>query len=94
MMGRKQLITVFMHIKLAIRRHSLNWCAGKRSYILTLSYGLEGKASCIQYTQAKAAHLPCLEWTYLKVNRRIHGTLHNLPKHPPSVDSGNWLTAG
>ena len=33
-------------------------------------------------------------WTYLKVNRRIHGTLHNLPKHPPSVDGGNWLTAG
>ena len=20
--------------------------------------------------------------------------LHNLPKHPPSVDGGNWLTAG
>ena len=33
-------------------------------------------------------------WTYLKANRRIHGTLYNLPKHPPSVDSGNWLTAG
>ena len=49
MMGRKQLITVFMHIKLAIRHHSLNWCAGKRSYILTLSYGLEGKAIIIAF---------------------------------------------
>ena len=33
-------------------------------------------------------------WTYLKAIRRIHGTLHNLPKHPPSVDGGNWLTLG
>ena len=49
MMGRKQLITVFMHIKLAIRHCSLNWCAGKRSYILTLSYGLEGKAIIIAF---------------------------------------------
>ena len=49
MMGRKQLITVFMHIKLAIRHRSLNWCAGKRSYILTLSYGLEGKAIIIAF---------------------------------------------
>ena len=47
MMGRKQRITVFMHIKLAIRHHSLNWCAGKSSYILTFSYGLEGKATII-----------------------------------------------
>ena len=28
-------------------------------------------------------------WIYLKANRRIHGILHNLPKHPPSVDGGN-----
>ena len=49
MMGRKQLITVFMHIKLAIRHRSLNWCAGKISYILTLSYGLEGKAIIIAF---------------------------------------------
>ena len=27
-------------------------------------------------------------WTYLKANRIIHGTLHTLPKHPPSVDGG------
>ena len=33
-------------------------------------------------------------WTYLKANRRIHGTLRTLPKYPPSVDSGNWLIAG
>ena len=33
-------------------------------------------------------------WTYLKANRRIHGALHNLQKHSPSVDSGNWLTLG
>ena len=49
MMGRKQLITVFMHIKLAIRHRSLKWCAGKSSYILTLSYGLEGKAIIIAF---------------------------------------------
>ena len=49
MMGRKQLITVFMHIKLAIRHRSLNWCAGKSFYILTLSYGLEGKAIIIAF---------------------------------------------
>ena len=49
MMGRKQLITVFMHIKLAICHRSLNWCAGKSSYILTLSYGLEGKAIIIAF---------------------------------------------
>ena len=49
MMGRKQLITVFMHIKLAIRHLSLNWCAGKRSYILTLSYGSKGKAIIIAF---------------------------------------------
>ena len=49
MMGRKQLITVFMHIKLAIRHRSLNWCAGKSFCILTLSYGLEGKAIIIAF---------------------------------------------
>ena len=32
--------------------------------------------------------------TYLKVDMRIHGTLHTLPKLPPSVDGSNWLTAG
>ena len=49
MMGRKQRITVFIHIKLAIRHSSLNWCAGKSSYILTLSYGLKGKATIIAF---------------------------------------------
>ena len=49
MMGRKQLITVFIHIKLDIRHHSLNRCAGKSSYILTLPYGLEGKAIIIAF---------------------------------------------
>ena len=49
MMGRKQRITVFIHIKLTIRHRSLNWCAGKSSYILTLSYGLEGKATIIAF---------------------------------------------
>ena len=49
MMGRKQRITVFIHIKLAIRHRFLNWCAGKSSYILTLSYGLEGKATIIAF---------------------------------------------
>ena len=49
MMGRKQLITVFVHIQLAIHHRSLNWCAGKSSYILTLSYGLERKASIIAF---------------------------------------------
>ena len=38
-----------MHIKLAKRHRSLNWCAGKSSYILTLSYGLEGKAIIIAF---------------------------------------------
>ena len=33
-------------------------------------------------------------WTYLKADRRSHETLHTLPKLPPSVDGGNWLTAG
>ena len=33
-------------------------------------------------------------WKYLKAHRRIHGNLHTLPKPPPSVDGGNWLTAG
>ena len=28
-------------------------------------------------------------WAYLKINRRINGTLHTLPKHPTSVD-GTW----
>ena len=32
--------------------------------------------------------------TYLKANRRIHGTLPTLPKQPPSVNGGNWTTAG
>ena len=30
---------------------------------------------------------------YLKTNRRNNGTLHTLPKQPPSMDGGNWLTA-
>ena len=30
----------------------------------------------------------------LKAIRRIHGTLHNLSKQPPSVDGGNGLTIG
>ena len=32
--------------------------------------------------------------TYLKANRRIHGTLHTLPKSPPPIDVGDWLTVG
>ena len=47
--GKEVTITVFIHIKLAIRHRSLNWCAGKSSYILTLSYGLEGKATIIAF---------------------------------------------
>ena len=36
-----------------------------------------------------------LTWSYSKVNRRINGTLHTIPKHHHlSVDGGNWLTAG
>ena len=30
---------------------------------------------------------------YLKINRRNNGILHTLPKQPPSMDGGNWLTA-
>ena len=33
-------------------------------------------------------------FNYLKANRRFHGALHPLPKPPPSVDCGHWLTAG
>ena len=33
-------------------------------------------------------------WTYLKANKRIHGTLHTLPKPPPSFDNVDWLTEG
>ena len=29
----------------------------------------------------------------MKTNRRNNGTLHTLPKQPPSMDGGNWLTA-
>ena len=47
MMERKQLITVFIHIKIHHMLSflkNLNWCAGRNSYMLILSYGLEGKA--------------------------------------------------
>ena len=49
MMERKQLITVFIHIKtrhniMLLFLKNLNWCAGRSSYMLILSYGLEGKA--------------------------------------------------
>ena len=30
--------------------------------------------------------------TYLKANRKIHGTLVTLPKLPPSFDGVDWLT--
>ena len=33
-------------------------------------------------------------WTCLKANRIFLGSLHTLPKPPPSVDGGDWLTSG
>ena len=30
---------------------------------------------------------------YLNTNRRNNRTLHTLPKQPPSMDGGSWLTA-
>ena len=29
----------------------------------------------------------------MKTNRRNNGILHTLPKQPPSMDGGSWLTA-
>ena len=53
MMEGKQLITVFIHINnspyVVVPKKNLNWCTGRSSYMLILSYGLEGKAIIIAF---------------------------------------------
>ena len=73
---------------------------GQVSYLFMLSYVLEGKAIKIAFLWP--AEILVVKYmvnskiiqtlTYLKANSRMHGTLHTLPKPPPSFDDGDWLT--
>ena len=66
----------------------------KNAKSLSISYlqSLIEKHAIIKWGKVKLSEHGA--WAYLKANGRCHGTLHTLPKLPPSVDSGNWLIAG